>query len=268
MKERIRKNAAETPVYTAITYALIAVALFSLPSVFRIEDDGVLFALNLACRAAATLFAFFLISTLKISIFRFGKIPFIAVFLLIAGLIVCINNFPIIGLITGDVRFYENAVFPRYIVYCVAVGVSEETVFRGLILPIVGIKFGDKKRGTFLTVAVSAAIFSACHLFNIFSQGVGATLLQVGYTFLTGGLFGLAFVVTKNILAPIVLHTVFDLGGLIFSLPFGVAYGNMWDIRTIIITAVLGVAVTAACTLYLFKYENFKNKPANDKGND
>ena len=54
---------------------------------------------------------------------------------------------------------------------------------------------------------------------------------------------------------PIVLHVIFDLGGLMFDLPFGIAAGNMWDTATIIITAVLGVIVTA---VYAFAIWNYK----------
>ena len=92
-------------------------------------------------------------------------------------------------------------------------------------------------------------------MFNIFSQGIVPTLLQIGYTFLTGGLFGIVYLITKNLIFPIILHVIFDLGGLIFSAPFGIAAGNMWDVLTIIITAALSVFATA---VYFFKVYNYK----------
>ena len=45
---------------------------------------------------------------------------------------------------------------------------------------------------------------------------------------------------------------IFDLGGLMFSLPFGIAAGNMWDVWTIIITAVIGVITTVLFAVKLF----------------
>ncbi|MBP5466774.1 MAG: CPBP family intramembrane metalloprotease, partial [Clostridia bacterium] len=86
--------------------------------------------------------------------------------------------------------------------------------------------------------------------------GIAPTLLQAGYTFLTGCLFGAVYVFTGNIVFPVILHTVYDVGGLIFSEPFGIAVGDMWDAYTIIITAVLGVFATAVFAIRLWKYKS------------
>lgn len=260
MKDGIKKRAKDSPVYTSIIIALCAVALFSLPNVFHIEDRAWLFALHLIVRCAAVALSLITIKILGFKAFKFSFLSPFEVLLLTLGFIVCVNNFPIIGILTGNVRFYSEADFIRYVLYCLVIGASEEAVFRGLIFPILRNKFCNKRCGMFWTVAVSATIFSLCHAFNVFSVGIGATALQVGYTFLTGGLFGLAFVITENLIAPTILHIVFDIGGLMFSVPFEIAYGNMWDVYTVIITAVLGVLTTAAGVIYLLKKDDFTDK--------
>lgn len=259
MKRKIKDYAYSSPVWTAVETALIAVLLFSLLSVIK-AGETTEFILHIICHVMSVVFAVFVAKACDFKLFAKIKISVSEIFILFLGLLVCVNNFPVIGFIKGDVRLIENANILRFILYCVMIGVSEEFVFRGIIMPIIGLKYKDAKRAPLLTVAVSSLIFSLCHLFNIFSLGIAPTLLQVGYTFLTGGLFGIAFLITKNLIFPIILHVVFDFGGLIFSVPFGVAAGNMWDLSTIIITAALGVFAAAVYILKLYKYKSNQNQ--------
>lgn len=252
MKERIREHTFSSPILSAIAISLFAVVVFSLPSLFDVRDNT-LFVLNIACRAVAAVSAMVLA---KICGFKLFNKPKTAILLFLLGLIVCVNNFPIIGLITGKVRLLNNSDIVKYLCYCAAIGVAEEAVFRGLVMPLVGVGLKNKTHAAFFTVAVSAGIFSLCHLFNIFSAGIAPTLLQVGYTFLTGCLFGTVYLFTENIIFPILLHAVYDVGGLLFTEPFGIAAGNMWDTYTTIITVVLGV-ITAA--VFAFKLWNYKS---------
>lgn len=254
MKRRIAESAYSSPLLTAVAAALFAVAAFSVSSVADFGETAK-FIIDIISRALVVIFAAYAIKACSFKAFAKPEIGIVRGLLLFLGLLVCVNNFPIIGFITENVALKENPRILRYIVYCVAIGVAEEYVFRGFIMPLVGLKFKGKPHAPFVTVLVTSAIFSLCHLFNIFSAGIPATLLQVGYTFLTGGLFCAAYLFTENLIFPIVLHVVFDIGGLIFDLPLGIAFGNMWDTATIIITAVLGVVATA---VYAFAIWNYK----------
>lgn len=254
MKRRIAASAYSSPLLTAIAVALFAVAAFSVSSIAAFGETAK-FIIDISSRALVVIFAAYAIKACGFKVFAKPNVGLARGLLFFLGLLVCVNNFPIIGFITGNVALKENPNILRYIIYCIAIGVAEEFVFRGFIMPLVGLKFRDNPRAPFITVLVTSAIFSLCHLFNIFSAGIPATLLQVGYTFLTGGLFCAAYLFTENLIFPIVLHVVFDLGGLIFDTPFGIAFGNMWDTATIIITAVLGLIATA---VYAFAVWNYK----------
>ena len=59
MKDRIKERALSSPIPSAISAALFAVVIFSVPSLFKVQKDW-LFALNLFCRAVAVVFAFVL----------------------------------------------------------------------------------------------------------------------------------------------------------------------------------------------------------------
>ena len=254
MKRRIAESAYASPLLTAIAAALFAVAAFSVSSVAHFGETAK-FIIDILSRALVVIFTAYAIKACSFKAFAKPRIGVLRGLLLFLGLLVCINNFPVIGFITGNVALKENPRIVRYIAYCIAIGVAEEYVFRGFIMPIVGIKFRNRPRAPFITVLVTSAIFSLCHLFNIFSAGIPDTLLQVGYTFLTGGLFCAAYLFTENLIFPIILHVVFDVGGLIFDFPFGIAAGNMWDTATIIITAVLGVIATAVYAFTLWNYK-------------
>lgn len=259
MKKRISETAYSSPLFTAITVVFFAVMMFSL-STLAYFGEGVRFTIDIISRALVVIFAAYFIKACGFNSFAKPQVGLLRILLIFLGLLVCVNNFPVIGFITGNVFLKDNPKILRYIVYCIAIGVSEEFVFRGIVMPLVGIKFREKPRAPFITVLITSTIFALCHLFNIFAAGVPATLLQVGYTFLTGGLFCAVYLFTENLIFSIILHVVFDFGGLLFNNPFGIAAGNMWDKYTIIITAVLGVIATA---VYIVAILNYKSR-AND----
>jgi len=179
--------------------------------------------------------------------------------ILIPALLIAINNAPIIGLITGDVYVTENALnIFLYVLYCVFVGFAEELSFRGLIFPLCMKITGDKKYGAFWGIALNAGIFALSHVVNVFNGvSIGAVALQVGYTFLIGALCAIIFAVTGNIFSAIIVHIVYDIGGLMCS---NIAKGAQWDLLTIIITAVLGVVVCTFMVIKTFKLDGKKIK--------
>ena len=254
MKKRIAESAYSSPVLTSIAAALFSVAAFSLSNIASFSDN-VRFAIDVISRALVVICAAYCIKACGFKPFAKTAVGIFRILLLFLGLLVCVNNFPIIGFITGKVVLQETPHFVRYIIYCAAIGIAEEFVFRGFIMPLIGLKFRGKPHAPFITVLVTSAIFALCHLFNVFSAGIVPTLLQVGYTFLTGGLFCAAYLFTENLIYPIILHTLFDLGGLMFNSPFGIATGNMWDTLTVIITAVLGVIATTVYAISLWNYK-------------
>ena len=256
MKTKIKEYATASPFSAAVEIALIAVLLFSLPNLTKTGETATL-VLHVVFRTAAVVLSVLISVSCGFKFFAKVRVSISETCILCLGFLVCINNFPFICLTSGNVIIGENANVFYYILYCAFIGISEEFVFRGVILPLVAIKFKNRARAPFLTVALNSLIFSLCHAFNVFSIGVGMTAMQVGYTFLTGGLFGIAYLITENIVFPIILHVIFDIGGLMFSQPFGIAAGNMWDLTTIIITAVLGVFATA---VFFVKIYNFRLK--------
>ena len=167
------------------------------------------------------------------------------------ALAVAVNNAPIIGLATGN-AYITDPVGGVLIMlaYCLAIGMFEEFAFRGLFFMMI---LEDRRKSTkqiFWTTAVSSAVFGLVHLVNLaVGAGPGATLLQVGYSFLIGGMCAIVLLKTGSIWYCVLLHTVYDIGGTILYVGGGVR----WDAVTVTITAVLGVAVAVFMLIALLR---------------
>jgi uncharacterized BrkB/YihY/UPF0761 family membrane protein len=70
---------------------------------------------------------------------------------------------------------------------------------------------------------------------------VGATLLQVGYSFLVGAMCAVVLLLCGSVLPCILLHAVYDFGGLLIPT---LGSGRIWNAPTVVLTAALSVAVT------------------------
>ena len=167
------------------------------------------------------------------------------------ALAVAVNNAPIIGLATGNAYITDPAGgVLLMLAYCLAIGTFEEFAFRGLFFMMI---LEDRRKSTkqiFWTTAISSAVFGLVHLVNLaVGAGPGATLLQVGYSFLIGGMCAIVLLKTGSIWYCVLLHTVYDIGGTILYVGGGVR----WDAVTVTITAVLGVAVAVFMTVSLMR---------------
>lgn len=160
---------------------------------------------------------------------------------LIPCLLVVVNNFPIIALAIGDVTLVRGDLFWLFLLDCLLIGVFEEVAFRGTIFLALLERRRATKKQIFRATALSSAIFGLIHLANLLEgANVGATLLQVGYSFLIGGMCAIVLLRSHNLGFCILLHTLFDIGGRMVGT---VATGRIWNLPTVVITALLGVAV-------------------------
>lgn len=193
--------------------------------------------LTVFTRTAGGILFFFLIRENDIRIF--GRTSDRrALFCLLPASAAAVNNFPILGLLTGAAQVTASDLF-LLAAQSLAVGFFEEMTFRGFLFPLVL----EKHRGqtVFLPTVLSSAVFAAVHLLNLFSgMSPAAVLLQTGYSFLIGGMCAVVLLKTHSIRFCILLHAVYNFGGTLVP-TFG--SGVVWDPVTITVTAVLGIAV-------------------------
>lgn len=171
---------------------------------------------------------------------------------------VAIVNFPFSALIGGGARVDRVDLIPLFALYCLSVSLMEESVFRGVIQGTVADFF--KKNDPFAdckTVLVTSVLFSFMHLFNLFGAGMGATFLQMGYTFLLGVMFSAVLLKTGSLWVCIFLHALFDFGGLI--VPF-LGSGVAWDGAFWTLTVAVGLLCAGHVLGYFYKNYPFKKE--------
>lgn len=171
---------------------------------------------------------------------------------LVPCLIVAIDNFQFSAYFHGEMTLVHDK--PTDILlfggYCLSVGLFEECIFRGVFFALLADAFPHNKKGFLWTYFLSSAIFGLTHIFNGFSVG---TLLQMGYSVLTGGLFAFCLIKTKNVFCCAFVHGLYNFCGMLFSefdagkgfigLGSGVVFDTGTVITMLIVSLLVGIFV-------------------------
>ena len=236
------------PVGAAVIVCLFAVGLIGLPYDqvgSWLSDDPLTASLSglIVCRAAGLAVMLFLYVQLGFS-FGTRRLQKGALLMVLPALLVAVNNAPLIALFSGAAGVTAGAgQVALFALECIFVASFEELTFRGIIFPLMLQRFGSGKRARLTAVLVSSALFGLTHLLNLFSgAGIASTLLQAGYTFLIGAMLAVVLLYTGSLALCIVLHAVYNFGGLLVpTLGYG-AFADLWNIPTIVVTALIAVA--------------------------
>ncbi len=169
---------------------------------------------------------------------------------------VALVNFPFSALISGKAVIGRPDLLWLFLFKCLGAALLEEAFFRALLVPLLR---GEKRRDL-LAVLLSAALFGATHLFNLFSGNVGAVLLQVGYTFLLGCMFAVMLLYTGNAWLCVTVHFLFNFGGTIVTdLGSGVFQDEIFWILTACVGSLCGVYIVLT-----FLFMRKQKKPKED----
>ena len=180
-----------------------------------------------------------------------------AFFMMIAWSLPCFMvafvNFPYSAIISGEASIIRTDLMFIYILYVLGVSLLEEFIFRGVLLIVIFDIFKRKKHCPLLTTIVCSLIFSLFHLTNLFvGADVGSVLLQCGYTFLIGAMLTITMLKLKNIWLCVLVHALFDFGGLLI---INVGSGNPWDMMFWILTITSGVLAAGHFIFSLIKLD-------------
>ena len=167
-------------------------------------------------------------------------------------LAVVVNNFPIIGVISGSAYVTKpHWYIAVFALESLMIGVFEEFAFRGVLFPYILENRRSSSLSIFKATVISSAAFGAVHLFNLLSGGgVGGVLLQVGYSFLIGGMCAIVLLYTRSIWICVALHAIYDFCG--FMIPT-LGTGIIWDPVTVAFTSILGIFALVFMVLWLKK---------------
>jgi membrane protease YdiL (CAAX protease family) len=134
--------------------------------------------------------------------------------------------------------------------YCLCVALSEECLFRGLLL---GSLLENKK--PLAAVLLSSLIFSLTHAVNFFSLSVGETFAQMGYTLVLGLFLGILYSESENLVYPILLHALFNF---LDNDLFIALYQGEWDLPFFLTNGILGAVLLFYAFLLFFFLEKKK----------
>lgn len=156
--------------------------------------------------------------------------------------LVALNNFPFFDLLThrASVAFSSHALF-FYALSSAATAAFEESLFRGLLFPLIREKTKRTFRGELAALFFSSAIFALLHLVNLIEAPLPATLLQVTYTFGIGLLSGLLYLFSRGLLLPILFHAIYNFGGLFLP-----TFGKLPPAAPFTVLSTFALAATAA----------------------
>lgn len=189
----------------------------------------------------------------KLQLKLFGKPQ--ALLYLIPCIIVAIDNFQFYAYFSGKMQLVHSQPidFLLFGLNCFTVGLFEEGIFRGILFSVLAGVFTQDKKGLWKTYIYSSVIFGLAHLFNGISA---ATILQVGYTTLTGGLFAFVLLKTKNILCCVFVHGLYNFCGLLFDVParMGLGTGAVIDLGTAITMAIVSILAIIFVLRAVYKY--------------
>lgn len=168
---------------------------------------------------------------------------------------IAINNFPFLSVIGGDASIH--APVGKWLLYgllCLSVGLFEEVAFRGCVF-VICLERTKASRAPMLRVlfasVLSSAVFGLVHLMNLFAgASVESVLLQVGYSFLIGGMCSIMLVKTANVWYSVWLHAIYNFaGGVVPQL----GSGTIWTTPTVILTVAISIVIVVYVFFLLFK---------------
>ena len=228
----------------AVLSALAFVAIWLWNPILSSDEARQLLYRSVIFRGLGCLVFLFVLLYLEFRVVHRPRLLHLAVVL--PSLAVAVNNFPILGYVQGRVWLERDDLLWMFALECLLIGAFEELAFRGVFLPAILERFGKDRKSFRWTVIASSGAFGLVHLANLLEgAGIGATLLQVGYSFLIGGMCAVVLLKTGNLLYCILIHGVYDFGGRFLL----IGAGSLWDLPTVILTAALAVAVTVWLTV-------------------
>lgn len=175
---------------------------------------------------------------------------FVGLLFSIPAFIIAINNFPFSQVFKGEARITgEWWTLLLLILECLCVGFFEEMAFRGVVFLSLLKRNPRSKSWAALSVIISSIVFGLVHMINLFESSPGSVFMQIGYSSLIGAMCSVVLVKTANIWLCVLIHALFNFCGAVVP---RCGEGEIWDMFTVVITAILSVLVTVYMIIIFF----------------
>ncbi len=238
-------------VFSILVLLLLACEIWK-GKLFCCDEDAYLTTTRLIGAAIALTIMLYsaLGNVLKIRIAGLGR----AILFTLPCWLIAINNFPFIALISGEAQISASAgQIALYAFQCLCVGLFEELAFRGCIFLFALDTHRKNTFDLFLAIVIASAVFGAVHLVNVFAgASIGSVILQIGYSFLIGGMCSVVLMKTGCIWHCVLIHAVYNFcGGVVPTL----GGGRIWNTPTIILTVLVSLLVAAYVVVSLIRID-------------
>ena len=263
MNDRVRR------ILTWVALGVFVLIFITDPTAKMTDPTARMLAKAALLRAAATLVFLGCVWTLRLRLFAPPKWRHLSLFL--PAMAVAVNNFPWIPLATGSATIARHDLVWLLVLHVLFVGALEELAFRGVLLPLLLRRLGRTKKGMWQSVILSSVIFGFVHFTNLIEGAdLASTLMQVGYSMLTGAACAVLFLGTGNLAYCMVFHSVFNFGGGVIAY---LVDGRVWTVPAVVATVAVALAVgvwflIAFCRLDPEKlpiFDNTSSKNTTDK---
>jgi CAAX protease family protein len=121
------------------------------------------------------------------------------------------------GVLTGTLVLDTSRpwLFLLFALMTLSIGFAEEVMARSVVLVVLLNKWGQTRKGIYLSVIVSGLLFGAAHLFNMISghRTPLSTLTQMIYSVFFGVCFAACFLRNKSIWPVLFMHAAIDFAG-------------------------------------------------------
>ena len=104
------------------------------------------------------------------------------------------------------------------IIFCISIGLWEETLCRGILLTNMLKKWGKTKKGIITSIIFSSLIFGGLHIITALNGNLINSLIQVVYASIMGMFLSTIYIKTKSLWSVIVLHIILNFSA--YSMPF------------------------------------------------
>ena len=130
----------------------------------------------------------------------------------------------------------------------IGTGFFEEVFFRGLVLKLLLVAFGDSKKGMLKAALISSVIFGAVHITNaIFGAGLLPTISQFIYATAIGIFYAALYLRTRNLWVPILLHALINFSTQIFGAI--VSHEGFTELRAIVTEPSIAVFIISTLVM-------------------
>ncbi|MDL2246383.1 CPBP family intramembrane metalloprotease [Methanobrevibacter sp. OttesenSCG-928-K11] len=157
------------------------------------------------------------------------------------------------------------------VIYCISIGLWEETLCRGLFLTNMLKKWGNTKKGIIKSIVLSSMIFGILHIISAINGNLISSLIQVAYASIMGILLAVIYIKTKSLWSAIILHIILNFAA--YLMPFLVPNSVGMDQGLFIIILILFNLVFLIYSYFIIinikvedvqSFLNHKNKSIDD----